>query len=239
MPPPAVHAQPAAPRAPTYAYAGFWRRFVAWVIDLALLLVANLILAFIVTFFFFLGLELGRQQLNQAQLTPPNLAFLVIRLLLVWLYFAGLESSAWQATIGKRWMRLSVTDRHGRRISFGRATGRYFSKVVSWLILFVGFLAVALLADVALAVVVGAGVTADSGLFLLAFAASMAAALATVVTFAVIPLTPRKQAFHDLITGSLVARRQYPSVSTLAGQSLTSPLQSRPGGASEVQRPNV
>jgi uncharacterized RDD family membrane protein YckC len=48
-----------------------------------------------------------------------------------WLYFAKLESSARQATIGKRALGIAVTDLAGRRISFGRATGRYFAKFLS------------------------------------------------------------------------------------------------------------
>jgi uncharacterized RDD family membrane protein YckC len=39
-----------------------------------------------------------------------------------WPYFAGLESSAWQASLGKRVLGMVVTDGAGRRISFGRAT---------------------------------------------------------------------------------------------------------------------
>ena len=34
-----------------------------------------------------------------------------------------------QATIGKRWMGIKVTDAHGERISFLRATGRYAGKI--------------------------------------------------------------------------------------------------------------
>src|ERR1700678_1757090 len=40
------------------------------------------------------------------------------------LYWALCESSAWQATLGKKALRIIVTDLEGRRISFGRAVGR-------------------------------------------------------------------------------------------------------------------
>jgi uncharacterized RDD family membrane protein YckC len=53
-----------------------------------------------------------------------------------WLYFAGMESSARQATIGKSAMSLRVTNYEGQRISFGHATGRFFAKIVSGLIPF-------------------------------------------------------------------------------------------------------
>ena len=56
-----------------------------------------------------------------------------------WLYFSLLESSANQATVGKIVCGLKVTDLDGRRISFGRATARYFAKILSGLILLIGF----------------------------------------------------------------------------------------------------
>jgi uncharacterized RDD family membrane protein YckC len=57
-----------------------------------------------------------------------------------WIYGAGLESSRSQATIGKRWMGVKVTDAHGERISFVRATGRYAGKYLSALPCFLGFI---------------------------------------------------------------------------------------------------
>jgi uncharacterized RDD family membrane protein YckC len=51
-----------------------------------------------------------------------------------------MESSAWQGTLGKKALGLTVTDLEGRRISFGRATGRYFAKIISTLILCIGYM---------------------------------------------------------------------------------------------------
>jgi uncharacterized RDD family membrane protein YckC len=51
-----------------------------------------------------------------------------------------MESSPQQATLGKMALGLKVTDLQGERLSFARATGRYFGKIVSSLILFVGFM---------------------------------------------------------------------------------------------------
>ena len=62
-----------------------------------------------------------------------------------WLYYAGMESSARQATLGKGLLGLRVTDLDGDRISFLRATGRHFAKILSALILFIGFIMVGLL----------------------------------------------------------------------------------------------
>lgn len=64
-------------------------------------------------------------------------------ILLSWAYRAGMESSVYQATLGKLTVKLKVTDLEGRRLSFARATGRYFSKYLSALSLGVGYLMVA------------------------------------------------------------------------------------------------
>ena len=60
-----------------------------------------------------------------------------------WLYSALLESSSYQATLGKMILGMKVTDLAGNRISFERATGRHFAKILSAMILGIGFLMVA------------------------------------------------------------------------------------------------
>jgi uncharacterized RDD family membrane protein YckC len=57
-----------------------------------------------------------------------------------WFYVAGLECSPSQATMGKRWMGIKVTDAHGERMSFLRSTGRYAAKYLSALPCFLGFI---------------------------------------------------------------------------------------------------
>jgi uncharacterized RDD family membrane protein YckC len=61
-------------------------------------------------------------------------------LLANWIYEASMESSTKQATIGKMALGLKVTDLAGRRISFARATGRHFAKLVSGMILLIGYI---------------------------------------------------------------------------------------------------
>lgn len=125
--------------APSHAYAGFWRRFAGALIDTAMLLIGAFILLVLIEFFVILGLVSSGQQLTEENYLGSLLVVSGILIVLVWLYYAGLESSAWQATIGKRLMHVVVTDLYGRRISFGRATGRYWSKILSALMLFAGF----------------------------------------------------------------------------------------------------
>ena len=123
-------------------YAGFWRRFVAYLIDYALLTIVIYILAMI------LGMTAGIGSMAAETDETGILAltsvfggfFLMLFILLPWLYYSLLESSAKQGTLGKMALGLRVVDYEGRRISFGRATGRYFAKIISGLILSIGYI---------------------------------------------------------------------------------------------------
>lgn len=62
--------------------------------------------------------------------------------LIAWLYFAGMESSRLQGTIGKKILGMKVTDLKGNRISFWRATARYFGRMLSRVLLLLGFVTI-------------------------------------------------------------------------------------------------
>jgi eukaryotic-like serine/threonine-protein kinase len=64
----------------------------------------------------------------------------IIIIILQWLYFVCLESSSLQATIGKMPLRIIATDANGNRLTFGQANIRYWSKTVSALLLFIGYI---------------------------------------------------------------------------------------------------
>lgn len=135
VPPPAI---PAAPFAVTYA--GFWLRFVAYIVDSLIISAALLVLMFpFVPVFFH-----GNESLGEPASIPAIFAFIAWTSLLglggVWLYYALFECSTWQATPGKRILGLYVCDMQGRRISFARATGRYLAKIISAMILYIGFI---------------------------------------------------------------------------------------------------
>jgi uncharacterized RDD family membrane protein YckC len=142
-PPPGLAAPPPLPSAlppppPAVAYAGFWIRFVAWFIDAVILYV----------------IAMGTNALMRLAAGIPVMpiwsssrgatfasgcAELCVSVIVGWLYKSLSESSAVQATPGKRALRLRVTDMAGRRISFARATGRTFAKILSVLTLGVGY----------------------------------------------------------------------------------------------------
>ena len=71
--------------------------------------------------------------------TPVVTAFLVSFILVPWLYYAVLESSRNQATLGKMVAGIVVTDKSMQRITFSRATIRHFAKILSVLLCGIGF----------------------------------------------------------------------------------------------------
>ncbi|MDE3838334.1 hypothetical protein C0966_02905 [Bacillus methanolicus] len=134
-------------------YGGFWIRFAAYLIDSIILGIPLTILSFIISVVFF-----GASGAFDAALTDPNyweqdpadagasafigayLVSILVNLIVTILYFAGLHSSKWQATIGKNLLGLKVTDMDGNRISFGRALGRYLAMAFLSSILLIGYI---------------------------------------------------------------------------------------------------
>ena len=130
------------------AFAGFWRRLAALLIDSMLLAGVQAGLALVV--------ELVAPDVNNAARVLP------VGAAISWAYFALLESSPAQATLGKVALGIRVTGTDGSVISFRRASARYWLKLASTLVLGLGWL---------LAV-----------------------------------MTPRRQALHDVLAGTLVIR---------------------------------
>jgi uncharacterized RDD family membrane protein YckC len=126
-------------------YAGFWLRFVAYVIDslvtfLAVGIVAALAIGFLGVGFFRVQFEeMGRGMAQSNPVFPAMLVVTILTLVAVsliasWLYFAGMESSEHQGTLGKMALGLVVTDVNGQRVSFARSSGRFFSKIITGMV---------------------------------------------------------------------------------------------------------
>jgi uncharacterized RDD family membrane protein YckC len=124
------------------AYAGFWLRLVAHIIDGVIIGMG--MMALLVPIFFLMGGAAMLQSLPRHG-GQPNPAVLAGFLMLIfslagvavigqWLYNAYLESGEKQATWGKQALSIYVTDLSGNRVSFGRASGRFFAKIISGLI---------------------------------------------------------------------------------------------------------
>ena len=165
-------------QAGTSAYAGFWLRLVAIIIDNLVLSIPFLILFFL----FFAGMipELIRtaqqnpqdpQVMTQMMLSfLPRIFFLIILgAVASWLYWALMESSSYQATLGKKALGLYVTDLEGNRVSFAKASGRFWSGKGIGMVPYIG-------------------------------------PLYRLVDCVLAGFTERKQALHDMIAGCLVLR---------------------------------
>jgi len=116
--------------------AGFWKRFVAVIIDSFILGALTFLLMF------FIGFTIGGMLSDPETMAQFSNFGMLIDVVLVWLYFALQESGQHQATFGKRLMGIYVTDTDGEPISFARATIRYFSKYLSSIFM-IGFIMVA------------------------------------------------------------------------------------------------
>ena len=126
-------------------YAGFWKRFVAYLIDeLILGAIAAIIL---IPFIVLIGLS---SFMSEGDYPESMIGFLIaiisaylfaICLILIakWLYYALMESKK-GATLGKMALGIKVTDMNGNMVTFGRATGRYFGKFISGLTLGIGYI---------------------------------------------------------------------------------------------------
>ena len=175
--PPAVPAWQTPVAQPGVAYAGFWLRLVAAIID-GLIISIPIVPVYM---FLLIGFFKNTRDLQNLQdpamvwtiLGPKMFLFFILGIVAVlvsWLYHALFESSTWQATPGKKALGLIVTDLEGRQVTFGRASGRYFAGRGAMIIPSLG-------------------------------------SLYYLVDCICIGFTERKQAIHDMIANCLVLRR--------------------------------
>ena len=122
-------------------YGGFWIRVVAAIIDAIILRVVVAPVGMIFGGLGMAGMMSGIPHVGLS-LLGGGVTFILV-LFGSWLYEAFMESSSYQATLGKMIFGMKVTDLNGNRISFERATGRHFAKWLSAMIFFIGFIMVA------------------------------------------------------------------------------------------------
>ena len=123
-------------------YIGFWKRAVAFVIDGILVAIPPAIIC--VPLMMWQGVKLSQATEDTAAGTLAVMVAIyilwqVLGTISYWLYFALLESGAKQATFGKRIMGIKVIGKDGGRIGFGRATGRTFAKILSYVTVYIGY----------------------------------------------------------------------------------------------------
>lgn len=133
---------------PKVEYAGFWWRFLAYIIDDLIIGAVSWIFALPILAIF----GISMYSFSEAGMNPDDAELLLIPIIMAgssigflaiivqWLYFALMESSKHQGTLGKIVLKIKVTDVEGNRINFARATGRHFGKILSGMILMIGYI---------------------------------------------------------------------------------------------------
>jgi uncharacterized RDD family membrane protein YckC len=136
----AAVSSPAVAATTSARYGGFWIRVVAAIIDAILLRVVVSPIRIIFGGIGWAGMRSGVPHVPLA-IFGGGLTLIVL-VFASWLYEALMESSSYQATLGKMIFGMKVTDLNGSRISFERATGRHFAKWLSAMILCIGYIMV-------------------------------------------------------------------------------------------------
>ena len=133
-------------------YAGFWLRFAAYIIDsLVVKTISSIIAILIVVIIAFIAIGMDNISNSIDILTNSNLLKIsliigsvsilsLFNIAACWLYYALFESSKNGGTLGKMAVGIKVTDLNGDRISFTRATGRYFGRIITNLTLLIGYI---------------------------------------------------------------------------------------------------
>lgn len=129
-------------------FAGFWIRFLAYLIDVIIISFVEFIL--VLPFLGFLGYNTALIEASQYEslemeillpmLVSAGMGLYLSAFLLTWLYYALMESGPRQATIGKMAVGVTVIDIDGNRISFAKASLRYFAKIISSAIFMIGYI---------------------------------------------------------------------------------------------------
>lgn len=132
-------------------YAGFWMRFVAVIIDgliigaLQFLIITPILGALGLSFasgegFDFSNLSEDDMAGMATAISAAISAFGTVSFVIRTLYFSLMESSKYQATLGKMALGLKVTDMNGGRLDFVKALIRQVCKIISGMILLIGYI---------------------------------------------------------------------------------------------------
>ena len=131
-------------------YAGFWLRFVAYVIDYIIIYTVQIFL--VVPILAVVGINFASGMSNADNMSEAEMfgmiagmvgamgATIVLTFALIVLYYTIMETSKFQATVGKLAVGLKVTDSNGEKLDFTKALVRNLCKIISSMILFIGYI---------------------------------------------------------------------------------------------------
>lgn len=133
-------------------YAGFWLRFVAYLIDGIILNIINWLIVLpamgaiglgigaTATGFDFDSMSEGDMIAMATAIGGMLFAGGLIGIAVNILYFTLMESSKFQGTLGKMALGLKVTTESGGKLDFGKALVRNIAKILSGIIIMIGYI---------------------------------------------------------------------------------------------------
>lgn len=133
-------------------YAGFWLRFVAYLIDGFIIGTVQSFIIVPMLAMFGLGIATMDGMSNMEQMPEENIiaivfgaisamsAIILVAGIISLIYYTIMESSKYQATLGKMALGLKVTDMDGKRLDFGRSLLRNLGKIISQMVLMIGYI---------------------------------------------------------------------------------------------------
>jgi len=131
-------------------FAGFWLRFVAYIIDT--IIIYSLQFFIFAPVFGWLGISFAArstdfENLSDAEamgiigaMAAVSSATLILTSVIALLYWTMMESSKYQATVGKLALGLRVTDMDGKSLDFAKALVRNLCKILSAMIMGLGYI---------------------------------------------------------------------------------------------------
>ena len=133
----------------TTNYAGFWLRFVAIIIDGIIVSTIQFIIIMPILGLFGINFAMNMDNGNMSEeeafasamalMGTVGSASIVLGIMGL-LYYTLMEASKYQTTIGKMALGLKVTDMNGNPLDFGKALLRNLGKIVSGMILYIGYI---------------------------------------------------------------------------------------------------
>jgi uncharacterized RDD family membrane protein YckC len=131
-------------------FAGFWLRFVAYIIDTVI--IYSLQSFIFMPLFGLLGISFASrdfENMSDAEVmgaigavTALSTGVIFLSSVLAILYWSLMESSKYQATVGKLALGLKVTDMDGNSLDFVKALVRNICKILSGMVMFIGYIMV-------------------------------------------------------------------------------------------------
>lgn len=126
---------------PERIYAGFWRRLIAVILDQIILIVARFFIYGALGLMVYAMLYLFDVRDHHTLIFSIGGGVLtLVDMWLTWIYFAMMESSSLQGSLGKLALGIRVYHVDNRPLKFEEATVRYFAKILSAASLSVGYL---------------------------------------------------------------------------------------------------